>query len=207
MTFPQERYSTRLGWLTPTWDENHVITRRIKQAEEAAIQITEFCHPHKRRVAIQAGGSWGPWPLAFSEIFDTVYTFEPDSECFCCLTANTAHKDNVIRIQAALGEEDNFVKVVREKGSTGSQKTDFHGDIPLVMLDDLCHREDVDLIYLDTEGSEFEALLGAEGVIVDNGPVIAFEDRPFPTDHIKTFLKGYGYREAGRIGHDCVMVC
>jgi FkbM family methyltransferase len=201
-----DRYTDYQGWKVPTWDDQNVLDRRISQAMEAVAQIAEFCPPDKRRVAVQAGGSWGPWPLAFSEIFDTVYTFEPDSECFCCLAANTAHKDNVIRFQAGLGYENDMVSMVREIGSTGSQKTKVGGIIPSLRIDNL-GLTDCDLIYLDVEGDEHAALFGAHNTIMDCSPVVAFEDRPFPTEDVKEYMESFGYHEIGRIGHDCVMSC
>lgn len=192
------------GYTVPVRDAEHILERRVLQADQAVASISQFCS--KMRVMVQAGGNWGCWPLKFSKRFETVYTFEPDPICFTALVANTADCSNVVRLQAALGQRRKLVGMRRSENTTGSQRVDGEGILPTIRIDDLglavC-----DLIYLDIEGMEFSALLGGAKTLKRCRPVVTFEDRPFPTDALKEWMKGLGYRVAGRIGSDTVMAC
>ena len=130
----------------------------------------------KRDVIIQAGGNWGYWPLRLSDVFGVVYTFEPESECFACLTANTAHCRNVIRFQAALGDKRELVGLGRIDNSTGTQYVmhEAGGIYPTLRIDDLGLTE-CDVIYLDIQFEEPAALRGARETIARCKPMLICE--------------------------------
>lgn len=198
-------FVNRRGFITPSRDADSIITRRIVQGDVACTALAGYCK--KRRVAVQAGGNWGYWPLLMSFMFETVYTFEPDAECFAALVGNTRGLKNVIRFQAALGYERKLVDLWRDVDTTGNQRVEGEGVIPTLRIDDLgltvC-----DLIYLDIEGMEEQAFHGAENTLGRCHPVVAFEERPvFPTAELRKWLACRNYREIGKIGHDTVMAC
>ena len=159
-----------------------------------------------KKVCIQAGGNWGYWPLLLSEIFETVYTFEPDHECFCCLAENTKKKENVVRFQAALGNNRKLVDLWRDVDTTGNQRIKGGGIYPTIRIDDL-QLPSCDLIYLDIEGCEREAIRGALHTIYRCLPIIAFEHRnAFPeAKETMSLISSHGYRHVGAIGADMVM--
>src|SRR5690348_7833841 len=51
------------------------------------------------RLVIQAGGNCGMYPVLFSQLFEQVYTFEPDPLNFYTLVQN-CQSDNIVKIQA-----------------------------------------------------------------------------------------------------------
>jgi FkbM family methyltransferase len=162
------------------------------------------------RVAVQAGGNLGIFPKRLAQVCEAVYTFEPDAACFASLSAN-APESNILRFQAALGYERRLVGTsgVRRAG----RSTTWHeglthvvegaGVIPTLRIDDL-QLPVCDLIYLDIEGSEPEALRGAEATLARCRPVLAVEIHEFhvpfngvPTEALRAQIRGYGYRPAG----------
>lgn len=186
----------------PTRDAEHVLERRVRQGDKAIEIVAPFCR--EMRVAVQAGGNWGYWPLKLSERFGTVYTFEPEDECFVALAFNTAGRANVVRLQAALGCERKLSGMRHSENTTGSQGMAGEGIYPTLRIDDL-GLEVCDLIYLDIEGMEAEALAGAKATLARARPVIAFECGRFGEDRVKPFLGGHGYAQVAAIGHDVVM--
>ena len=132
----------------------------------------------KHNVVVQAGGMAGMYPRFYQEIFDTVYTFEPDPINFHCLVRNT--DSNVIKTQACVGDRPNLVTMSYDESigpvrpNRGGLFVKGTGVIPTYTIDSL-GLEQCDLIHLDVEGSEGFALQGAEQTIQRYKPVIALE--------------------------------
>lgn len=130
------------------------------------------------RTVIQAGGNQGMYPRLLSRMFSNVYTFEPDPLNFQALTLN-CDQDNVVKFQAAVGESLNYCKINRlTMSNVGMHKVhEFQNAlIPIVRVDDLIDRRDVDLIMLDIEGYEIKALKGMLFTIKMNRPVMFIEN-------------------------------
>lgn len=170
-------------------------------------------HCKSLRTAVQAGGNCGAWPKKMSKIFDTVYTFEPHCTNFRYLVENVP-EENVVKMQAALGCEGDLVHMNLADDQTGNMGA-FHvkpgGIIPTISIDDL-GLKDVDLIYLDIEGSEYFALLGATRTILKYRPVIGLEMNGLATrygheeDDILKWLNGIGYKMVGSYWNDRIFV-
>jgi len=129
---------------------------------------------------VQAGGNCGIWPRALAKRFETVYTAEPHPLNFVALTINTAELPNVVRFQAAFGH-DRGAKIrlalqEHEAANCGAFYVESGGRIPTMCIDDLALKE-CGLIYLDIEGSEQNALVGATQTIERCRPVIVIEDK------------------------------
>lgn len=189
----------------PGHEAKNVVARRTIQGDHAMAHIRRVCS--KRRVVVQAGGNWGYWPLSLSYLFDAVYTFEPDAKCFACLAYNTRERGNVVRLQAALGNARALVDLRRDNDTTGNQSVSGRGIYPTLRIDDL-GLDVCDLIYLDIEGCEADALLGAEETIVRCRPVVIFEARKAFQDQADTaeqWMRGMRYQQTGNIGADMVM--
>jgi len=71
-----------------------------------------FSHLPKNRmsVCVQAGGAVGVWAKRFAQVFDVVYTFEPNPTSFHCLCTN-APELNVVKMNAALGEDHALIRM------------------------------------------------------------------------------------------------
>jgi len=141
---------------------------------------------------VQAGGYQGMYPRLFSAYFDTVYTFEPTPLSFYCLTQN-CQKDNIIKMQAALGAENVLVDIeVVAPGNSGMNKTVPTGTYPQLTIDSL-NLNSCDMIQLDMEGGEIEALKGAFETLKKYKPFIQVETNYLKPTDVFEVLKPFGY--------------
>lgn len=199
-----------LWW--PKGSESYV-RRYVRHAHDLAVAVQ---HCKGKRVAVQAGGHCGAWPLWLSRRFDRVYTWEPDGMNFACLMRNVA-KESPERIYAARGMLGSFgstLSLNRNQVNIGGHKgTPDRGPVPVYQIDAL-DLQDCDLVQLDVEGMELPALSGAVVTLTKHRPVLMIEDRDHGARHgwgtrerLMEFLAGIGYREVARISHDMVLTC
>lgn len=202
--------TTGREWLWPKADTE---TWKVVHQELAEIpEILALCPKH--RVCIQAGGNGGLWVKPLGEHFDVVYTFEPDPLMFMCLAWNV-DAPNVVKTQAALGFDQGFVEIDRWQGPRNPGANRIAripgGSIPRVAIDDYGY-EAVDLIQLDIEGYELNALKGAAATIDHCRPVIVVELRNHASHYgasdeaIRSEIARHGYRLAKRMFCDEVYV-
>lgn len=162
------------------------------------------------KLCIQAGGNVGLWPKEFSKHFEAVYTFEPDHVNFRCLNLNCDEK-NIVKTQAALGSHAAFIDLHRISNNCGAHSVGGYGLIPTLRIDDFGFTN-CDLIQLDIEGYEHNALLGAIETIKKFHPVIVVEDKglseKYGTEkgHIETWLKDFGYSLVSEIHRDLIFI-
>jgi len=192
-------------YLIPDRDSAAMLHRRWHSTHVAMKAIPLFVE--NRKVCIQAGGNWGLWPLRLASMFETVYTFEPDHACFTALVANCREKENVITIQAGLGYNRALVGLWRDVDTTGSQTVDRPGIYPIFRVDDLALPK-CDLIYLDIEGMEMDAVMGAQDTLARCKPIIIFEETKkydVGSQVRKVLESHFRYFQLGTIGRDVVM--
>jgi FkbM family methyltransferase len=171
--------------------------------------VVSFCKGHD--VAVQAGGNVGLWPNQLSGDFQTVYTFEPDAHNFACLAWNTRMRTNIVRMQAALGDKPGLVGMHVFENNSGAHQVEGPGIIPMITIDSLSLPA-CDLIYLDIEGHEPQALFGARNTLARFKPVVAIEDKnlcavPHLRDEALAMLERMGYRQVASLHRDKVFVC
>ena len=155
-------------------DENSAEYSKVHLANTKALERAIQLCPHKR-VAIQAGGSYGVWPKILAKHFQYVYTFEPDWVSFNCLARN-CQEPNIYKFQAAL-QDNNKTVVLKRKSDSGHRVVSIgHGFVPGMTIDML--DVPVDAILLDVEGFEIKALNGGYKSIGYHHPLILVEDRP-----------------------------
>lgn len=158
-----------------------------------------------RRCAVQAGGNLGLFPKRLAEDFDRVITFEPDARLYSMLKRNAA-ESNIEAHRLALGASAGSVSLSsRRRDGSGRPSheglTHVAGDgaIPRIRLDDM-HIADCDLLYLDIEGYELFALMGAEQTILRCRPIIGVEvNRNIgfygqTADQLREWITSRGYR-------------
>lgn len=166
---------------------------------------------------MQAGGNVGVFPRRLAEVFERVYTFEPDAALFAALCAN-APAVNIVKLQAALGWDRGTVGLAcrRRDGSLkpahpGMTFVEGAGAVPVLRVDDL-GLEVCDLLYLDIEGREFAALRGAEETIRRCRPVLALEINKqiehagLTAEELRGYIRTLGYRPDGVFNSDEVFV-
>lgn len=188
----------------------HYVKRYVGHAEDLAAAL-KFCRA--TRVAVQAGGHCGAWPLWLSRRFDRVYTWEPDAANFACLGRNVWAEagERIFAARGMLGKAGGMLSLSHNRVNIGGHKgTQLPGPVPVYRLDDL-NLPACDLIQLDVEGMELPALQGARHTLERLHPVLMLEDRDHGARHgwgsredIVDYLRLFHYQEAARIGHDVV---
>lgn len=156
-----------------TWPNNGKYTWDV-----ACKELDHLSHllPHlqKTNVMIQAGGNCGLIIKQFINTFKTIYTFEPDPINFYCLNINLPFT-NVNKIQACLGSDYGMVELAQaHQNDIGSYYVISGSSIPTLKIDDL-NLNECDLIMLDIEGYELNALKGGEKTILKYKPVLCVE--------------------------------
>ncbi len=140
-----------------------------------------FTHVKNFDLVIQAGGNLGMYPRFLANRFKMVYTFEPDPLNFHCLV-NNCQMDNIIKINAALGENNGFCNIMRNhRSNVGMHRineTLSNGiqTFPVMAIDSF-NFNNCDMICLDTEGYEYNILKGAIKTIEKFKPVITAENK------------------------------
>ena len=192
----------------------------LRYAERDLAVVKEVLTLVKGRTAVvQAGANLGVFPEFLSKEFGAVYSFEPDPELMWRATARCAGRLNVHFFCAALGRDRGLVRPVRARRD-GDLKREAHegvthvvpgGSVPTLRVDDL-GLEVLDLLYLDLEGYEALALVGACETLERCHPVVVCEmngsGKPlgFTDEDIRTHLRVADYDLLRRIGSDEVFV-
>lgn len=168
-------------------------------------------HVTEKGVVVQAGGNAGFYIRQYAEIFDVVYTFEPEPVNFLCLTMN-CDSPNVIKFQACVGNETGFLSLSHNVNDVGATHVSGHGILPTMKIDDL-GLERCDLIQLDTEGFEYFGILGAEKTIDKFKPVLSIEwYEPWASRYdvtlkmLEEFLSRWNYKMIAQYATDRVYV-
>lgn len=170
-----------------------------------------------REVAVQAGGNLGLFPKRLAEEFKLVLSFEPDSELHKFARHN-APEPNIKLERAALGNSNKGVCLSMKRRDTSGRPTHEglthvfgSGDIPQVRLDDY-ELKACNLIYLDIEGYEKNALMGGIETIRKFKPVIAVEiNRNInhygtTPDQFRSWIVELGYKRVLSMNSDEVFV-
>lgn len=159
------------------WEQSHLQT--IKNL------VTDWTN------CVQAGGCQGMYPRLLSDLFENVYTFEPDPLSFHCLV-NNCQKDNIFKINAALGSETGLARVERQTMSNvGCHTVTTTGEckVPMLTIDSL-KLPSCGLFQLDLERYEIHAIKGALETIERCKPVIQCENGD---GSILDLLRPFGY--------------
>ena len=164
-----------------------------------------------RNTMVQAGGNCGLVLNTFVDMFDTIYTFEPEPLNFYCLVQNVS-SSNVIKMQACLGDRTGLVGIQ----PLAAHAVDIGGyhvsaepcTIPMLTVDSLDLKH-CDLLQLDVEGGEYTALKGATNTIEKFKPVICIEVMGIylnrygkSEDDLFDLMKELGYKEQAIYGSD-----
>lgn len=191
------------------WRKNDRSYKYLNNEKGIPATVTSYCD--NTRVIVQAGGHCGMFVKLYAELFNTVYTFEPDPVNFYCLTKN-APTDNVIKIQGVIGDNHQLISLSAAKQTStnsGAFRVQGEGIVPTFKIDDL-QLPVCDLIHLDIEGFEGFAIRGAVETIDRCNPVIAVEFRNFGEKYefsdqlLRELIMSKGYIEVGKTYNDII---
>lgn len=153
----------------------------------------EFCKGFDS--AVCAGAGVGVIPNQLAEKFSVVYAFEPEAINFTHLALN-AHS-NVVKFQAALGNTMGPMGFTGDLHDLGSWQIQAGGKTPMIRLDSFNLAPD--LVYLDVNGFEPQAITGAEKMLKARKPVLVIAKSEKLSDYGNTInfmlraLKELGY--------------
>jgi len=160
-------------------------------------------------VVFDCGANQGIYTMAFGALVGSsgrVYAFEPQEYACACIRLNArlngfAHvRVELVAVSSDVGE----ARIDMSRGSVlASIVRDFGGHrtetVKTITLDNFAERLDVskvDVIKMDIEGAEYQALQGARGLIERYRPTIVLEATPEEQTwrDILSFLGSRGYR-------------
>lgn len=173
---------------------------------EKIVLLTGLRHVKQFRTAVDGGAHVGSWTRYLAKRFATVHAFEPQTENFDCLVANTSDLVNVYLSKTALGDE--FKKARMEPGNNTGCWHLADGDDVYVNTLDSREIHNVDYLKLDVEGYEYFALKGAEETVKRSHPIIQIEEKKLPHSYecppARELLKQWGYMQIDQYGRDIV---
>jgi FkbM family methyltransferase len=194
------------GWAVPEKDE-HCIQAVLAEVSDLGASL-DLCQQF--RTAIQAGGNVGVYPMAMAQKFERVYTVEPDAANYEALAINTASQPRVVIRRAAFGQDHSKAAIDQiYPDNIGAHQIKEGNEFDVLPIDSL-GVTDCDLLQLDVEGSEHQAILGAIATIEASWPVITLELKGhgerygYTDDDTINLLADMGYRIADRVNRDVI---
>jgi FkbM family methyltransferase len=134
--------------------------------------------------ALDIGANIGNHSLYFSKWYDGVFSFEPNPRTFKLLEMNASLVDNIKSFNFGMSDRSGHVTMLQSPENMGGSRivtsadnTDNYIQIEVRALDLVASEIDmpIGLIKLDVEGHELAALSGARNTILNNQPIILFE--------------------------------
>lgn len=169
-----------------------------------------------KKMCIQAGCNVGYFPEKLSNFFEEVHTWEPADNNIACIEKNSL-PNNVKVHYAALGDEIGSVHISQTyEDNCGATQVAPGGDIPMETIDQF--EFEPGLIWLDIEGYEYRALLGAKNTIDKHKPVIVIENKghmpefgggkfmPDGDDNFVAWMKTINYKRIRRMMRDDIYI-
>lgn len=147
------------------------------------------------RLAVDVGAHRGMWTGFMAAYFDRVIAIEPHEEHLAHLESTAhelaeVHPADIEILQCAVGLDESRGRLASHGDNDGQYHVEHeeHGPLHLYSLDHLAQIYgwyEPDLVKLDIEGLEFDALMGAQLLIETYFPVLVIELEP-------TLLARYG---------------
>ena len=159
---------------------------------------------------IDGGAHIGLWTVHLLKVFNRVVAIEPIDTNVECLIANAHNNPKLLMVAMALSDHDGYVDMT----TRGPQSFQWNiaaahqtkvREVPCCTIDSLVETE-VDLIKLDVEGHEFEALKGATKTLAACKPIIMIEDKLDPEKRATKYLNELGMKCVWQKKHDYLFV-
>jgi FkbM family methyltransferase len=192
------RQETRDGIVMPASDKHFF--GGVKNYQRPIFDLAMTFVSKTDGVAIDAGAHVGIFTRRMAQ-FAEVLAFEPDADNYACLVENVRQMPWIRPIHAALGDKQGWGYVnIDADHNSGARSFIPNKDGPMrVFTIDDFHGLHVQLIKIDTQGSEFSILKGADMTIRKHHPVLIVE---MPDADTTIYLSNLGYRPAARVNKD-----
>lgn len=153
----------------------------LDNAEEIAVSYGELLSGKVCGTAVDCGAYKGDSTQMMATVLnpETIIACEPDPKTFAKLSAyaENEQRSKVIPINAAVGSEDGslffMASASRGSGKEGLSKSAKTKEVTLRKIDSILEGNGVDLLKLDVEGDEREAIIGALNTIREQRPNMA----------------------------------
>jgi len=172
-------------WAWPTLDRRcwKAMIKHWFMAEKVMELTSQYHKDIDKNVMIQAGGNVGVYAWQYAQMFDSVYTFEPEDLNFYCLERNIAHQKNIKATKAFLGKQSGTAGIKNHANDKAVARTDKYPD---------GRPTEYNTGAYEIDG--LDALKGAENTIKHHKPILCLEWF-YNTDILKSLLDDWGYEE------------
>lgn len=206
------KYENNLWWPDSEDHLNHYGLNYQREIRDLAIGLIPT---DKRPLALDIGAHVGIASVHFSQYFKEVIAFEPNKSSYDCLIKNTDDLP-ITCLNKALSNKHGFVKLEVNPSNTGNtvpvllDQVDLFDSVQSSPLDSYQFPEP-SLIKIDVEGFEPLVIEGARETLIKHKPVIIIEAKGIGYSKGREvlaldLLKDLGYRIAGSISHDFILV-
>jgi FkbM family methyltransferase len=194
------------------WPTDDTHCRRAVTEEVGPAMSWLKAHNTRWDTVIQAGGNVGVYAIELVKLFNNVHTFEPDPVNARCLWRNILHIDGIDARQAALGDMIGRCKTVEVwPNNCGAHRiVEALEGTPVLTIDSIACEPDV--IWLDVEGYELQALKGAERTLLEYKPMVITEEKElgkvygYDDAAIADYLALFGYKHKSTLANDRMYV-
>ena len=193
------------GWKVPNKDS--VISKQCKQFPETTYQQTildwALENTNSFDIAVDIGANIGLHSVRLAKKFKNVFSFEPFSINFQCLTENIKTFHNIKNYQLGLGSAEALVEIQLPADSdnsgapsikdfTNSDRELIKEQIKIDTLDNF--NLSPNLIKIDVQSYELEVLKGAYETLKKHKPILIIEvGKGKPLKDIRDYLEQFGY--------------
>jgi len=190
---------------------------RKEWAESKGVKELKIITPHltNTRVCLDIGAHIGATAIKYSEIFDTVYSFEPISYLYDLLEENTKDFENIIPLNVAASNTDGKVQIY-ENSKNSESNVVVHDDTQSLIKSrwgegkrfgvvepkeviskaiDSYKFSDVDFIKIDVERYTAPVLEGMIETLKNNSPIMQIEADDVIDSKITNILSQLGFKK------------
>jgi FkbM family methyltransferase len=187
------------GWVVPD-DDIRVSSLLEKDADmcfpsyENKYRQEIIKHLPHQRTFVDVGANVGIWSLPMTNHFKKIVSYEPSRQNIECIKKNIP--TGIELREKAVADFNGEAKFHQAGKNCGDGKLCREGvgasyTVPVVKLDDE-NLNDVDMIKIDTQGWELDALKGMHNIITTQKPWVIFEINE-DVDLCCTLMENYGY--------------
>ncbi|MDQ7012433.1 MAG: FkbM family methyltransferase [Planctomycetota bacterium] len=168
----------RMSLNTAQWIDSTILMTGTFEPTTTAL-IRRALKPGMTAVDVGANIGWLTLTMAHAvQSTGKVWAFEPSDWTFARLQKNIALNtfEHITAVRAAVGDSNGSLELMFPCGyRLDGTDTATRQNVDLVSLDTVLEGKTIDLLKVDTDGSELEVIMGANNLIQTSRPVIVFE--------------------------------